>query len=121
MIGPGLKLRYVLAVTGVGVLLTIAVALVAVDSLRQAQVALLVAAGIVVSLLAGGITALILTRIDRALIALMGNARRIGDGRYAEPVPVSGVAEVAALEKSLEEMRRALADTAVSRDYLADV
>jgi diguanylate cyclase (GGDEF)-like protein/PAS domain S-box-containing protein len=121
MIGPGLKLRYVLAVTGVGLLLTLGVAVVASDKLRDPQLVVIVIAGLLASLLAGGVTALILTRIDRALIALMGNARRIGDGGYAEPVPVSGVAEVAALETSLEQMRRALADTAVSRDYLDDV
>ena len=51
----------------------------------------------------------------------MNNAQLIGRGRYTEPVPVSGVAEVASLERSLEQMRQALASTTISRDYLDDV
>ena len=34
---------------------------------------------------------------------------------------MSGVAEVASLERSLEQMRQALASTTISRDYLDDV
>jgi diguanylate cyclase (GGDEF)-like protein/PAS domain S-box-containing protein len=85
------------------------------------HLALLVVAGLLLTALAGGVTAMLLSRVDRALTALMNNAQLIGHGRYAEPVPVSGVAEVAALERALEQMRRALASTTISRDYLDDV
>jgi diguanylate cyclase (GGDEF)-like protein/PAS domain S-box-containing protein len=82
------------------------------------NLALIVTVGLLLTALAGGVTAALLTRVDRALTALMSNAQLIGKGRYAEPVPVSGVAEVAALERSLEQMRRMLASTTISRDYL---
>jgi diguanylate cyclase (GGDEF)-like protein/PAS domain S-box-containing protein len=161
MIGPGLKLRYVLAVIAVGLLLTATVAVTSVvtnrhearhvnvaieqlgaiqdpatreqrtaiarelghlfDDTSRPHLPLIVAVGLLLSLLAGGVTALILSRIDRALTALMGNAQRIGRGRYAEPLPTSGVAEVAALEQALDRMRQTLAETAVSRDYLDDI
>ncbi|HET7202993.1 MAG TPA: EAL domain-containing protein [Steroidobacteraceae bacterium] len=85
------------------------------------RVALMVVVGLLLTALAGGVTAALLTRVDRALTALMNNAQLIGRGRYAEPVPVSGVAEVASLERALEQMRRALASTTISRDYLDDV
>jgi diguanylate cyclase (GGDEF)-like protein/PAS domain S-box-containing protein len=82
------------------------------------NLALIVTVGLLLTALAGGVTAALLTRVDRALTALMRNAQQIGTGQYAEPVPVSGVAEVAALERSLEQMRRMLASTTISRDYL---
>jgi diguanylate cyclase (GGDEF)-like protein/PAS domain S-box-containing protein len=85
------------------------------------HVGLVIAAGLLLSALAGAITAVLLTRIDRALTTLMNNAQLIGRGRHAEPVPVSGVREVAALERSLEQMRQTLASTTISRDYLDDV
>jgi diguanylate cyclase (GGDEF)-like protein/PAS domain S-box-containing protein len=77
--------------------------------------------GLALTSLAAAVTAVLLTRIDRALTALMNNAQMIGRGWHADPVPVSGVAEVAALERSLEQMRQALASTAISRDYLDEV
>jgi diguanylate cyclase (GGDEF)-like protein/PAS domain S-box-containing protein len=83
------------------------------DNILIAGALLTFAAGLVIFLLIG--------RIDRALTTLMDNARSIGDGRVAEPVAVSGVAEVAALERSLEQMRQALASTTISRDFLDDV
>jgi diguanylate cyclase (GGDEF)-like protein/PAS domain S-box-containing protein len=85
------------------------------------RVLYIVGAGTLLTLLAALVVALMISRIDRALGALMVNTASIGRGRYAEPVAVSGVAEVAALEQSLESMRRDLAATAVSRDHLDDV
>ena len=78
-------------------------------------------AGTLLTLMAGLIVMLLMVRIDRALISLMKNARSIGRGSYAEPVAVSGVAEVAALERSIEQMRQALTTTTISRDFLDDV
>ena len=57
------------------------------------------------SLLAAWLTALLITRIDRAMTALMTSAERIGRGLYSEPVPASGVPEIADLERALERMR----------------
>jgi diguanylate cyclase (GGDEF)-like protein/PAS domain S-box-containing protein len=85
------------------------------------RVLYVVGAGTLLTLLAALVVAMMISRIDRALGALMVNTASIGRGRYAEPVAVSGVAEVAALEQSLESMRRDLAATAVSRDHLDDV
>ena len=76
------------------------------------SLALVVVVGLLLTALAGGVTAVLLTRVDRALNALMANARLIGQGHYSEPVSASGVAEVASLERSLEQMRQALASTA---------
>jgi diguanylate cyclase (GGDEF)-like protein/PAS domain S-box-containing protein len=159
MVGPGLKLRYVLTVLLVGALLTAAVALAtwnseqterrqlaqieaqleAVDSadpridasavqLRRVialnhghRVIDIVIAGAILTCAAGLVIFLLILRIDRALVSLMDNARSIGSGHVAEPVAVSGVAEVAALERSLEGMRRTLATTTISRDFLDDV
>jgi diguanylate cyclase (GGDEF)-like protein/PAS domain S-box-containing protein len=78
-------------------------------------------AGTLLTLMASLVVLLLMIRIDRALVALMDNAQSIGRGRYAEPVAVSGVAEVAALENSLEQMRQALTSTTISRDFLDDV
>jgi diguanylate cyclase (GGDEF)-like protein/PAS domain S-box-containing protein len=159
MVGPGLKLRYVLTVLVVGALLTAAVAMTSyyakradearlaavetqlesvggldarVDAARgQLQDAIatsfdhrvlsIAIAGGLLTILAALIIALLITRIDRALTTLMDNAQSIGSGSHAEPVAVSGVPEVAALERSLEQMRQALASTTFSRDYLDDV
>jgi diguanylate cyclase (GGDEF)-like protein/PAS domain S-box-containing protein len=159
MVGPGLKLRYVLTVLVVGALLTAAVAMTSyyakradearlaavetqlesvggldarVDAARgQLQEAIatsfdhrvlsIAIAGGLLTILAALIIALLITRIDRALTTLMDNAQSIGSGSHAEPVAVSGVPEVAALERSLEQMRQALASTTFSRDYLDDV
>ena len=117
MIGPGLKLRYVLAVLAVGVLLTAAVAITAalserteaqhlhavIEQLRasapetrallppiEAELNALVSeaegpdlfriiiAGLLLTALAAWITATLITRIDRALSALMDSAMAIG-------------------------------------------
>ncbi len=159
MVGPGLKLRYVLTVLVVGALLTAAVAMTTYYSERidleslaavekqlesiggldarvesaheqlqevmatsyQYRVLNIAIAGGLLTILAALIISLLITRIDRALTTLMDNAQSIGFGRYAKPVAVSGVPEVAALERSLEQMRQALAATAISRDYLDDV
>jgi diguanylate cyclase (GGDEF)-like protein/PAS domain S-box-containing protein len=159
MIGPGLKLRYILAVLAVGALLTAGVAysswvaeqaeretlaqvetqldsIASIDPRVAATAAQLrgvvkrgyehrvvdiVIAGAILTFAAGLVVFLLIMRIDRALSSLMDNARSIGRGRVAEPVAVSGVAEVAALERSLEQMRKALATTTISRDFLDDV
>ncbi len=159
MVGPRLKLLYVVAVLAVGALLTTGVAVVthtaetaereelhAIDQQLEEMVALdpraataheqlqrvvesaydqrtvnIVVAGTLLTLMAGLVVLLLMMRIDRALVSLMDNARSIGRGSYAEPVSVSGVAEVAALERSIEQMRQALTTTTISRDYLDDV
>jgi diguanylate cyclase (GGDEF)-like protein/PAS domain S-box-containing protein len=159
MVGPGLKLRYILTVVVVGALLTAGVAyttwvaeqtereslarieaqldsIASIDprvaetatQLHQAvkhgyehRVTDIVVAGALLTFAAGLVVLLLIGRIDRALTTLMDNARSIGDGRVAEPVAVSGVPEVAALERSLEQMRQALNSTTISRDFLDDV
>ena len=82
---------------------------------------LVVLGGLLLTMLAATIAATLITRIDRALTTLMQDARKIGEGRQTEPVTVTGVAEVASLEHSLEQMRQTLAATTISRDYLDDV
>ena len=57
-------------------------------------------------------------RIDAAVDALIASSESIGHGSYADPVPRSGLDEVAPLEDSLERMRQALTVTTISRDYL---
>ena len=159
MVGPGLKLRYILTVMAVGVLLTIGVAIATwyseqdeheqlarisaeLESIgtldpqvsepaaqlrnvlamgHDRRVQDIVVSGALLTFAAGLVVFLLIGRIDRALTSLMDNARSIGDGRVAEPVAVSGVPEVAALERSLEQMRQALAATTISRDFLDDV
>ena len=54
----------------------------------------IVIAGALLTFAACLVIFLLMTRIDRALTSLMDNARSIGSGRVAEPVAVSGVAEV---------------------------
>ncbi len=78
----------------------------------------ILAIGVALSLLAAWITALLIARIDRGMIALMDSADRIGQGQHSEPVPSSGIREIAALEDALEKMRQALKRTTISRDYL---
>jgi diguanylate cyclase (GGDEF)-like protein/PAS domain S-box-containing protein len=85
------------------------------------HLAIVVLAGLLLTTLAAALTAMMLTRIDRALTTLMEDAQKIGLGRQTEPVTVTGVPEVASLERSLERMRQALAATTISRDYLDDV
>lgn len=47
--------------------------------------------------------------VTRPLRALVGAARRIGEGDYSRPVPVEGRDEVAELARTFEESRQALA------------
>jgi len=86
-----------------------------------ARLPLIIGVGILLSLLAAWFTSLLITRVDRAVSALMDSAERIGRGDHTVPVPPSGVREVAALETALESMRQALAGTTISRDYLDTV
>ena len=79
---------------------------------------LIVGTGIALSLLAAWLTSLLVNRIDRAMTALATSADRIGRGNHSEPVPPSGVKEIAELESALERMRQALTGTTISRDYL---
>jgi signal transduction histidine kinase len=153
-----LRTRYVLTVLAVGLVLTVALALVNVageDHARQhletvldqasrqsgadpastlanvrqeilalvphfyaSRLPLILGIGIGLSLLAAWITALLIARIDRAMSGLAASAERIGRGLTSEPVPSSGVPEIANLERALERMREALAGTTISRDYL---
>jgi diguanylate cyclase (GGDEF)-like protein/PAS domain S-box-containing protein len=85
------------------------------------RLSLIIGVGLVLTALAGWITSQLISRIDRAMAALMASAERIGGGTYGEPVQTSGVPEIAALEDSLERMRRALTVTTISRDYLETV
>jgi diguanylate cyclase (GGDEF)-like protein/PAS domain S-box-containing protein len=79
---------------------------------------LVIGVGFLLSILAAWVTSRLIARIDRAIAALMTSADRIGRGLQSEPVPPSGVPEIAALEGALERMRQALARTSISRDYL---
>jgi diguanylate cyclase (GGDEF)-like protein/PAS domain S-box-containing protein len=118
VIGRGLKFRYVLGVVASGALLTAAVAAL----LRGSHsLAFVVGIGLLLTTVAAAVTVTLINRIERALGTLMADARKIGQGRNTEPVTVTGVAEVASLERSLEQMRQALAATTISRDYLDDV
>jgi diguanylate cyclase (GGDEF)-like protein/PAS domain S-box-containing protein len=92
-----------------------------IEDVHDGQTVNIAIAGALLTLMAGLVVLLIMARIDRALVALMDNAQSIGRGRYAEPIAVSGVAETAALESSLEQMRQALTTTTISRDFLDDV
>jgi diguanylate cyclase (GGDEF)-like protein/PAS domain S-box-containing protein len=82
------------------------------------RIPLILGIGIALSILAGWITSRLISRIDRAMTALMQSAERIGSGRYVEPVPRSSVREIEALEECLERMRQTLTGTTISRDYL---
>ena len=114
-----LKTRYVVTVLAAGLLLTAAeVAAILLGVTVEQRIELVVGIGIILSLLAAWLTFLLVNRVDRGMTALMSSAERIGRGQYTEPVPASGVGEMAALETSLERMRQQLAGTAISRDYL---
>jgi diguanylate cyclase (GGDEF)-like protein/PAS domain S-box-containing protein len=83
-----------------------------------ASVTEFVAGGLLLTLLAAWITALLISRIDRAMSALMTSADRIGRGVYSDPIPPSTVPEIAPLATALEQMRQALTGTTISRNYL---
>jgi len=161
LIGPGLKLRYVLAVLTVGLLLTAAVMLTTdltsrheaehlerlvselaalettggdpriaelknrvqhiETSVDRSHTLYLGLAGLLTTLAAAWVTWTLIARVDRALTHLMDNARPIAQGRYAKPIKVSGVREVEALERALDQLRQTLASTTISRDFLDDV
>jgi diguanylate cyclase (GGDEF)-like protein/PAS domain S-box-containing protein len=161
LIGPGLKLRYVLAVLTVGLLLTGAVMVTTeltsrheaghlaqliselstletagndpriaelrsqvqhvVTTADRSHTLYLGLAGLLTTLAAAWITSTLISRIDRALTHLMDNARPIAQGRYAKPIRLSGVREVEALERALDQLRQTLANTTISRDFLDDV
>ena len=123
MRGIRLKYRYVLTVVAVGLLLTAAVAAMVVltedaGGRHPGRILLIIGIGALLTALGGWLTARVISRIDRAMSALMQSAERIGSGRHAEPVNASGVPEIAALEDSLERMRQELTGTTISRDYL---
>jgi diguanylate cyclase (GGDEF)-like protein/PAS domain S-box-containing protein len=82
---------------------------------------LLVGVGLLLSVLAAGLTALLISRIDRGVSALIDSAGRIGRGHHGEPIHASGTPEVAPLETALEQMRQALTGTTISRNYLDTV
>jgi diguanylate cyclase (GGDEF)-like protein/PAS domain S-box-containing protein len=111
-----LRTKYVLTVLGLGLLLTAVLAL-APRSLAF-RVPLVLGLGTGLSLLAAWLTSLLIGRIDRAMVGLGDSAERIGRGLTSEPVPSSGVPEIAHLEQAMERMREALARTTISRDYL---
>jgi diguanylate cyclase (GGDEF)-like protein/PAS domain S-box-containing protein len=123
MRGIRLKYRYVLTVVTVGLLLTATVAAMVMLTEDAAgrhpgRILLILGIGALLTALGGWLTARVISRIDRAMSALMQSAERIGSGRHAEPVNASGVPEIAALEDSLERMRQELTGTTISRDYL---
>jgi diguanylate cyclase (GGDEF)-like protein/PAS domain S-box-containing protein len=110
-----LKTRYVLTVLLVGILLTASAALAL---YFHGRLTVVIGIGLALSVLAAAITAAVIARIDRAMVAIITVADRIGRGRHTEPLPRSGVREVRALEDALERMREELARTTISRDYL---
>jgi diguanylate cyclase (GGDEF)-like protein/PAS domain S-box-containing protein len=110
-----LKVRYVLTVLVVGILLTASVALAL---YFQGRLTFVIGVGLALSLLAAGITAALIARIDRAMLAMITGADRIGRGWHSEPLQRSGVPEMRALEDALERMREELTRTTISRDYL---
>ena len=119
MRGTRLRIRYILTVVTVGLLLTAAVAAtLRLTEGRPPAIPLVVGIGLAFTALAGWIISRLISRIDRAMTALMLSAERIGSGRHSEPVPRSGVPEIGALEDALERMRQALTGTTISRDYL---
>jgi PAS domain S-box-containing protein len=119
MHGTRLRLRYVLTVVAVGLALTAAAAVVVrVTDVHPRGLLLIIGIGVALTALGGWITSRLISRIDRAMAALMRSAERIGSGSHSEPVQPSGVPEISALEDSLEHMRQALTGTTISRDYL---
>jgi diguanylate cyclase (GGDEF)-like protein/PAS domain S-box-containing protein len=111
-----LRTKYVLTVLSVGLLLTAVLALA--PRALAFRLPLILGLGAGLSLLAAWLTSLLIGRIDRAMVGLGDSAERIGRGLTSEPVPTSGVPEIADLERALERMREALARTTISRDYL---
>ena len=89
-----------------------------VPQLYSSILPLVLGAGVVLTGLAAWFTAAIVSRIDRAMGALVTSAERIGRGLHSEAVRPSGVAEIEPLELALEHMRQALTVTTISRDYL---
>jgi diguanylate cyclase (GGDEF)-like protein/PAS domain S-box-containing protein len=119
MHGTRLRLRYVLTVVAVGLALTAAAAVVVrVTDVHPRGLLLIIGIGVALTALGGWITSRLISRIDRAMAALMRSAERIGSGSHSEPVQPSGVPEISALEDSLEHMRQVLTGTTISRDYL---
>jgi len=110
-----LKVRYVLTVLVVGILLTASVAL---TLYYEGRLTLVIGIGLALSVLAAGVTAALIARIDRAMLAMITGADRIGRGWHSEPLQRSGVPEMRALEDALERMRGELTRTTISRDYL---
>ena len=82
------------------------------------RLTLVIGIGLALSLLAAGVTAALIARIDRAMIAMITGADRIGRGWHSEPLQRSGVREMRALEDALDRMREELTRTTISRDYL---
>ena len=77
MPGKSLKTRYVLTVLVVGILLTASAALAL---YFDGRLTLIIGVGLALSVLAAGVTAALITRIDRAMIAMITGANRIGRG-----------------------------------------
>ncbi len=73
-------------------------------SLRNGMVSFALIALAAVALAAG----LLSRRLTGALEQLAGSARRIGEGRWDEPVPTSAGGEVGELARAMEEMRVAI-------------
>ncbi len=71
-----------------------------------------------VTLAAMWLTSRRIRRIDLGVAELVETAESIGRGTHVARVATSGVEELAPLEDSLERMRRTLAVTTISRDYL---
>ena len=110
-----LKIRYVLTVLIVGILLTAAAGLAL---YFDGRLTLVIGIGLALSLLAAGVTAALIARIDRAMSTMITGADRIGRGWHSEPLQRSGVGEMRALEDALDRMRGELTRTTISRDYL---
>ena len=60
-------------------------------------------------------------RLARSIDRLNYSAARIGAGDYSQPVSVNDQGEFGDLQRTLEQMRRRLAQTTVTRDYLQNV
>ncbi len=74
------------------------------DKVREAIVQLAInftASFLIIAIL---INILLLRLVSMPVIALSGHARRIADGQFREPIPVSGAGEIALLSRSLNEM-----------------
>jgi diguanylate cyclase (GGDEF)-like protein/PAS domain S-box-containing protein len=110
-----LKARYVLTVLVAGVLLTACAALALYFGGR---LTLVIGIGLALSLLAAAITAVLITRADRGIFAMITDVDRTDRGHPSEPLPPSGVPGTSALEDALERMRAELTRTTISRDYL---